>query len=265
VTAGRVVLIAEAVLWLLLGVLVVIGGIVVIGVGNSSNFTFNGGTVSSGSVAGVGILIAVIGVIVIGLSITGIWSGAAMGRLTGGPRVTALVLASLGLLTGILSAVAGSQTFVDANNGTTIQSTPIPGIVLIVVNALIIWAIGLSGSARAAFSGTQAGAGYPVPPPPGYGPPPGYPPPPGYGPPAGYPPPPGYGPPGGYPPPPYAPPAWPPGQYPAPPAPPDPSQGYPAASPLPPPDVPPAYAPPPPPLSAPTDPTGFTPPSPPAA
>jgi len=76
-----------------------------------------------------------------------------MGRLTGGPRVTGLVLASLGLIIGILSAVGGSQTFFDANNGTTVQSTPIPGLILIVLNVAIIWTIGLTASARRPLAG----------------------------------------------------------------------------------------------------------------
>ena len=228
VTTGRVLLIAESVLWLLLGVLVVIVGIVVISVGNS--FTINGQVTSlNGATSGVGIAVAVFGAVLLGLAIAGIWSGAAMGRLTGGPRVTGLVLASMGLLVGILSAVGGSQTFVDANNGTTFQSSPIPGLVLIVINAVIIWAIGFSGSARAAFGAPHA-AGYPVAPP-GYGAAPGYPPR-------------GYGPGPGYPPSPFPPPPWPPGQYPAPPAPPGPAPGYPTAPPLAPPTLPPSYPPP---------------------
>src|ERR1017187_1375446 len=173
VTMGRVLLIAESVLWLLLGLLVVVLGIVVITVGNS--FTINGqANVVSGAASGVGIAVAAGGAILVGLAITGIWSGAAMGRLTAGPRVTGLVLASLGLIIGILSAFGGSQTYVDASNGTTFQSTPIPGLILIVVNALIIFGIGMSGPARAAFGAPRA-AGYPVAPPPGYGPGPGYP------------------------------------------------------------------------------------------
>jgi hypothetical protein len=222
---------------------------VVVAVGNS--ITFNGQTTSLGGAAsGVGIGVAAFGVVMVGLAIAGIWSGAAMGRLTGGPRVTGLVLASLGLIIGILSAVGGSQTYVDASNGTTFQSTPIPGLILIVMNAVIIWAIGFSGGARGAFGGARAAAGYPVAPPPGYGPPPGYPPP-------------GYGPAPGYPPPPYAPPPWPPGQYPPPPPPPGSAQGYPAA---PPPTAPPAYPPSPPPLSPPAEPPGgFPPASPPAS
>jgi hypothetical protein len=221
VTTGRVLLIVEGVLWLLLGALVLIVGIGVAALGHS--FTFNGQTTSVGGAAtAAGVAVIVVGAILVALSITGIWSGAAMGRLTGGPRVTGLVLASLGLLLGILSAVGGSETFTNASTGTTYQSSPVPGIVLIVVNALIIWGIGLSGSARAAFGGLRP-AGYPIAPPLGYGPAPGYPMAP-----------------------PYGPPAWPPAPYPGPPGQAPPPQGYPAAPPPAPPTGPPGYPPAPP-------------------
>ena len=108
VTAARVLLITEAALWLLFGLLLVVVGVAVISVGNS--FTINGqSTALNGATSGVGIAIIAFGAVLVGLAITGIWSGAAMGRLTGGPRVTALVLASLGLIVGILSTVGGSQ------------------------------------------------------------------------------------------------------------------------------------------------------------
>jgi hypothetical protein len=248
VTAGRVLLITEGALWLLLGLLVVVVGIVVITVGNS--FTINGQVTSlNGVTSGVGIAVTAFGAVLVGLAIASIWSGAAMGRLTGGPRVTGLVLASLGLIVGLLSTVGGSQTYVDTSNGTTFQSSPIPGLILIVLNVAIIWTLGLAASARAAFGGVRAGAGYPMAPPPGYGPPPGYPPP-------------GYGPAPGYPTPPSAPPPWPPSPYYAPPPPPDPGQGYPTPPPLGAPTGP-AYQPPgSPPLSPPPDPPSSSPPSP---
>jgi hypothetical protein len=162
VATGRVLLTTESVLWLLSGPIVIPAALWFIGQGDT-NFS------------GAGIVIAVIVAILVGLSITGIWSAEAIRRLTGGPRITGLVLASLGLIIGIISTIGGTQTFV-TSNGDTFRSSPLPGIGLIVVNALIIWAIGVSGSARAAFGGLRP-AGYPMAPPPGYGPAPGYPPP----------------------------------------------------------------------------------------
>jgi hypothetical protein len=252
VTAARVLLITEGAIWLLLGAIVVIVGIVVMAQGDSTSFTINGQVLSSGEAAGVGIAIAAFGAVLVGLAITGIWSGSALRRLTGGPRVTGLVLASLGLIVGIITAVGGSQSYVDASNGTTFQSTPIPGLILIVLNVAIIWTLGLTASSRAAFGGARAGAGYPVAPPPGYGPPPGYPPP-GYGPPPGYPPP-GYGPAPGYPPPPFGAPPWPPTpSYYTTPPPPASAPTHPTAPPLEPPTGPPGYVPWSPPISPPTE------------
>src|ERR1035441_900466 len=261
VTAGRVLLITEGALWLLGGVAVVIVGIVVMGQGNNPHFTINGQMASPDQAVGAGIAIAAVGLVFVGLAIRGMWSGSAMKRLTGGPRITGLVLASLGLIIGILAAVGGSQSYVNASAGTTVQSTPIPGVILIVMNVAIIWTIGLTASARAAFGALHPAAGYPMAPPPGYGPPPGYPPP-GYGPPPGYAPPPGYGQPPGYPPPPAAPPPWPPSPYYAPPPPPGPAQAYPTAPPLRGPTGPPYHPPGSPPLSPPPDPPSSSPPSP---
>jgi hypothetical protein len=147
------------------------------------------------------------------ISIIGIWSGAAMGRLTTGPRVTGIVLASLGLLIGIVAAVGRTHTTVHAVG--TFRASPIPGIIIIVVNLLILWTLGFSGKTRAAFRSLPPPPGYPAMAPAGYGPPPAYSRPPAYGEPGAsdaFPPPPPPPPPDapgdgahGYPPPPPAP------------------------------------------------------------
>ncbi len=252
-TLGRVLLLVESVLWLLGAVAVAGVGVWFLSAGGAlsnrlQQLGYSGANVSAAAGV-VGGTVLAFAVVILVISFIGIWSGAAMGRLTGGPRVTGLVLASLGLIVGLLSTVGGSQTYVDTSNGTTFQSSPIPGLILIVLNVAIIWTLGLAASARAAFGGVRAGAGYPMAPPPGYGPPPGYPPP-------------GYGPAPGYPTPPSAPPPWPPSPYYAPPPPPDPGQGYPTPPPLGAPTGP-AYQPPgSPPLSPPPDPPSSSPPSP---
>ncbi|HYA01312.1 MAG TPA: DUF3824 domain-containing protein [Candidatus Binatia bacterium] len=211
VTLGRVLLILESALWLLLGVLACIGGAVVLAGASNINLNQIPGLANANlTLSALGGIMLGAGIVLLLLSILGIWSGAAMGRLTGGPRVTGIVLASLGVLVGI-SDTAGAL----AQNRPT--STLITGIVILVVNVLIIWAIGFSGSARRAFHAVPGQTGMPYPAPAGgYGPTPGYPMPPyGYptqpsGPagqqPYGYPQPSG---PGGqqpypYPPPPYA-------------------------------------------------------------
>ncbi|MGA8015890.1 MAG: hypothetical protein WCB85_08245 [Candidatus Dormiibacterota bacterium] len=173
VTLGRVLLIIESVLWLLLGLLAGLGGALwFAGVRalNLQQYGTAGNGVRLAADAIGGVLIG-FGVVVAVLAILGIWSGAAMGRLTGGPRVTGIVLACLGIVIGLFGAIGGSQTFTDTTSGSTIRGNPIFGLVLIVLNLIIVWALGFAGSARAAFRRL---------PPPGYaaaGPyiPPGYP------------------------------------------------------------------------------------------
>jgi len=244
VTLGRVLMIIESVLWLIAGVLLAVVGILA-AAGTLTIHTIRvSGSTGTVSAHSVGVGLAVFGVIVLVLAIVGLWSGVAMGRLTSGPRVTALVLATLGIVIGVLSALGSSRTYVDVTTGKTYQSTPIAGIVILVINLLIVVAIGFAGSARAAFRSLPAAA-YPLAAPPmGY---PGYP-----GAPSSYPGAPGQGYPGappqaypgvpapGYPAPPPSYPAPPPG-VPSPPA------GYPAPPPPPPPDVAGGYPPPPPP------------------
>jgi len=96
------------------------------------------------------------------LAVVGIWAGVALGRLTGGPRITAIVLASLGLVVGALSLLQGFGVI--TTRTATLHSSPIPGLVILVLNVLIIWAIGLAASARAAFHWIPGGGGgYPAP------------------------------------------------------------------------------------------------------
>ena len=80
-----------------------------------------------------GVGLAVFGVIVLVLAIVGLWSGIAMGRLTSGPRVTALVLATLGMVIGLLGALGSSRSYVDSTTGNTYKSSPIVGIVILVI------------------------------------------------------------------------------------------------------------------------------------
>ncbi|MGO8687839.1 MAG: hypothetical protein ACLQT7_11805 [Candidatus Dormibacteria bacterium] len=176
VTLGRVLLIVEAALWLLGGLAIAAVGVLFLTAGAAINnrlaqIGYTGSNVVSTAAGAVGGTVIAFAVVIFVLAVVGIWAGAAMGRLSTGPRVTALVLSTLGLILGILSAVSGARTV--TANGATVHGSAIPGIVLIVVNALIIWALGFSGSARAAFRSLPPPA-YPMGP--GYGPPPGYPP-----------------------------------------------------------------------------------------
>ena len=237
VTLGRVLLIVEAALWLLGGLAIAAIGVLFLTAGAAINnrlaqIGYTGSNVVSTAAGVVGGTVLAFAVVIFILAIVGIWAGAAMGRLTSGPRVTGLVLSSLGLLLGILSAVGSARTV--TASGAAVHGSPIPGIVLIVVNLLIIYALGFSGSTRAAFRSL---------PPPAYPMGGGYGPPPGSAPGFGQPPSP-FGQPGvGY------------GQPQVPAAQPDPAQGYSAQG---------YPAPPPPPPPPPADLSGGFPPPPPA-
>jgi hypothetical protein len=233
VTLGRVLLIVEAALWLLGGLAIAAVGVIFLSAGSLINnrlaqIGYSGSNVASTAAGVVGGTVLAFAVVIVILAILGIWAGVALGRLTSGPRVTGLVLATLGLILGILSAIGGAQRA--SAGGTTLHSSPIPGIVLIVVNLLIIYVLGFAGSARAAFRAL---------------PPPAYPMGGGYGPPPG-----GYPPAFGQPAAPFGQPGVQYGQPQAPAGQPDTAEGYAAPPPPPPPPPPPdpsgAYPPPPP-------------------
>ena len=175
VTLGRVLLILESVLWLLAGLAVGGFGVLVFtAVANINNrlaqIGYTGTPLTTAEAGAVGGTLVVVGVVILIVAIIGIWSGAAMGRLTGGPRATAIVLACLGLVIGIFSVIGGLHRGAAVTTGTTtLRDTPIPGIVIVVVNLLIIWAVGFARSARAAFRSLPTAA-YPMTAPAGYGP-----------------------------------------------------------------------------------------------
>ena len=175
VTLGRVLLIIESVLWLLAGLAVAGFGVLVFtAVANINNrlaqIGYTGTPFTTAEAGAVGGTLVVVGVVILIVAIIGIWSGAAMGRLSGGPRATAIVLACLGLVIGIFSVIGGLHRGATVTTGTTtLRDTPIPGIVILVVNLLIIWAVGFARSARAAFRSLPTAA-YPMTAPAGYGP-----------------------------------------------------------------------------------------------
>lgn len=175
VTLGQVLLIIESVLWLLAGLAVAGFGVLVFtAVANINNrlaqIGYTGTPFTTQEAGAVGGTLVVVGVVILIVAIIGIWSGAAMGRLTGGPRATAIVLACLGLVIGIFSVIGGLHRGAAVTTGTTtLRDTPIPGIVIVVVNLLIIWAVGFARSARAAFRSLPTAA-YPMTAPAGYGP-----------------------------------------------------------------------------------------------
>jgi hypothetical protein len=177
-TLGRVLLLVESVLWLLGAVAVAGVGVWFLSAGGAlsnrlQQLGYSGANVSAAAGV-VGGTVLAFAVVILVISVIGIWSGAAMGRLTTGPRVTGIVLASLGLLLGIVSALGSARTTVHVTTGPSFRGSPIPGIIIIVVNLLIIWALGFSGKTRAAFRSLPPPTGYPAMAPAGYGPPPAY-------------------------------------------------------------------------------------------
>jgi hypothetical protein len=177
VTLGRVLLIVESVLWLLGAIAIAGVGVWFLSAGGDlvnrlHQLGYSGANVVSATAGVIGGTVLAFAVVILVISIIGIWSGAAMGRLTAGPRVTGIVLASLGLLLGIVGALDATRATVHTTTG-AFRGSPIPGIVIIVVNLVILWALGFSGKTRAAFRRlpppTYAGMA-----PAGYGPPPAY-------------------------------------------------------------------------------------------
>jgi len=174
VTLGRVLLIIESVLWLLAGLAVGGFGVLVFtAVANINNrlaqIGYTGTPFTTAEAGAVGGTLVVVGVVILIIAILGIWSGAAIGRLTGGPRATAIVLCCLGVVIGIFSVVGGLRRGATVTTGTTtLRDTPIPGIVILLVNLVIIWCSGFARSARAAFRSLPTAA-YPMTAPAGYG------------------------------------------------------------------------------------------------
>ncbi|MGP8160031.1 MAG: hypothetical protein ACLQGJ_02235, partial [Candidatus Dormibacteria bacterium] len=166
VTLGRALVIVESALWLLAGLAAggfgaLVAATPLASINNRLQQIGYSGTLTNAQVAHLGVTLIVIGVIIVAAAVIGIWSGAAMGRFTSGPRTTAIVLACLGLVIGVAAAINGTHATTVAHTGLALRSTPIPGIVIGVVNLLIVWTLAFSRSTRAAFRGLPAAA-YPM-------------------------------------------------------------------------------------------------------
>jgi len=166
VTLGRALVIVESALWLLAGLGAggfgaLVAATPLAGINNRLQQIGYSGTLTNAQVAHLGVTLIVIGVIIVVAAVIGIWSGAAMGRFSSGPRTTAIVLACLGLVIGVAAAINGTHATTVAHTGLALRNTPIPGIVIVVVNLLIVWTLAFSGSTRAAFRGLPPAA-YPM-------------------------------------------------------------------------------------------------------
>jgi hypothetical protein len=166
VTVGRTLVIVESVLWLVAGLAA--GGFGALVTATSpANINHRlqqigySGTLTNAQIAHLGVTLIVLGAIMVVAALVGIWAGAAMGRLTSGPRTTAIVLGCVGLVIGIGLALNGAHVSSTAQTGFAVRDTPIPGIVIVVVNLLIVWTLAFNGTTRAAFRGLPAPA-YPM-------------------------------------------------------------------------------------------------------
>lgn len=143
VRAARFLLRIESAGWLLLGTLAIVGGLIVLkggsglpGIVQSSDPGF--GPPIGRLTLGVGIVITVI-------ASWGLWTGWSMRRLTRGAYISALLFCGVWIVLGVFWL--------------SIATTPIPGMVTIMLNAVILLGLGAPSSSRAAFRGiTEAGS-----------------------------------------------------------------------------------------------------------
>lgn len=136
VRVARFLLRIEGAAWMLLGTLLIVGGLIVLSGGSGLPGIVNdpvGDPPVGGWVVGAGTVIAVI-------ASWGMWPGWSMRRLTRGSYISALVFCGLWIVLGLLWL--------------SIATSPIPGVVTITVNAVIL--VGLAGPSpsRAAFRGS---------------------------------------------------------------------------------------------------------------
>lgn len=119
--------------WMLVGALLVIGGLIVLSGGSGLPGIVNdpaGDPPLGGWIVGSGLLVAVV-------ASWGIWTGLSMRRLTRRSYICALIFCGIWIVLGAVWV--------------RIATTPIPGIVVIVMNAFILVGLVAPSSSRAAF------------------------------------------------------------------------------------------------------------------
>lgn len=123
--------------WMLLGALLVVGGLIVLSGGSGLPGIVNdpvGDPPIGGWAVGSGIVITVI-------ANWGIWAGWSMRRPTRGAYISALFFCGVWIVLGVVWV--------------TLATTPIPGMVVIAVNAVILVGLVAPSSSRAAFHGRR--------------------------------------------------------------------------------------------------------------
>ena|ERR1039457_1307557 len=130
---ARLVLWIQSAAWMLLGGLLVVGGLIVLSGGSGLPGIVNdpvGDPPIGGWAIGSGIVITVI-------ASWGIWTGWSMRRLTRGAHISALLFCGVWIVLGVVWV--------------SIATTPIPGMVVITVNAVILVGLVAPPASRAAF------------------------------------------------------------------------------------------------------------------
>ncbi len=156
VSLARGILVAESVLWLPIALLLVIAGI-------NAVATFGGAWADL-----LGIILLGLAALGLGLVVAGIRSGLGVGRLRAGSRATALQLAALGVVGGVLLASTGWATWLvfgleidvdvtDWGAAPEIVSATL-GSAFVLGNLVIIWLLTGNRRGRSAFLGS-AGEG----------------------------------------------------------------------------------------------------------
>jgi hypothetical protein len=133
VKVARLLLRIESAVWMILGTLLIVGGLIVLSGGSGLPGIVNdptGDPPIGGWVVGLGVLVAVI-------ASWGIWTAWSMRHLTRGALVSALLFCGAWIVLGLIWI--------------TIATTVIPGMITITLNGVIL--VGLVGpsSSRAAF------------------------------------------------------------------------------------------------------------------
>jgi uncharacterized membrane protein len=147
VRAARVLLRIESAVWLVFGTLLIIGGVIVLGGGSGVPGIVNND--DPGFAPSIGRLALGLGVVMAVTGCWGVWTDRSMRWPARGNYLSALLFCAVWIIVGLVWVV--------------IATTPIPGLVAITLNAVILVSLAVPSSSRAAFRGLttmdNAGAG----------------------------------------------------------------------------------------------------------
>ena len=137
VRAARVLLLIESGAWLLLGTVVMVSSLLLLS--GASGDTVGVITSVEPGFGRIGWIFLGLGVVIAVIASWGIWSWRSMRRLTRGAYMSALLYGAAWICLGLVWV--------------RFATSPIPGIVIITVNAMLIFGLTGPSSSRAAFRG----------------------------------------------------------------------------------------------------------------